>query len=53
MPAVPPYSSTTIAMCARSRRISESADRTRLLVGSCFTGRHTSPTGTAGRPGRG
>ncbi len=44
MPAVPPYSSTTMARCARSRRISDSADSTVLLVGSIFTGRHTSPT---------
>ena len=44
MPAVPPYSSTTMARCARSRRISDSADSTVLLIGSCLTGRQISPT---------
>ena len=51
MPAVPPYSSTTIARCARSRRISDSADSTLLLIGRSFTGRHTSPTSRRAGPG--
>ena len=49
IPAVPPYSSTTMARWARSRRISDRADITVLLVGSIFTGRLMSPT----RAGRG
>ena len=39
MPAVPPYSSTTIARWTRSRRISDSADSTVLLMGRNLTGR--------------
>ena len=44
MPAVPPYSSTTIAMWWPSRRISDMAGSTFLLPGSIFTSRVTSAT---------
>ena len=44
MPAVPPYSSITMARWALSRRISDRADSTVLLIGSSFTGRQISPT---------
>ena len=46
MPAVPPYSSTTMARWARSRRISDSEESTVLLIGRNFTGRAIRPTGT-------
>src|ERR1700730_8204905 len=46
MPAVPPYSSTTMARWARSRRISDSAESTVLLIGRNFTGRTIRLTGT-------
>ena len=54
MPAVPPYSSTTIARCARSFRISDRADRTVLVVGSSLTGRPdlADQARAAGRRGR-
>jgi hypothetical protein len=53
MPAVPPYSSATIARCARSRRISDRADSTVLLIGRNLIGRTTSSTSAAlsGAPG--
>ena len=51
MPALPPYSSTTTARCAPSRRISASAGRARRLSGSRSTGRARVPT--AGRRGSG
>ncbi len=44
MPAVPPYSSTTIAMWWPSRRISDIAGSTFLLAGSILTSRATSAT---------
>ena len=44
MPAVPPYSSTTIARWWPSRRISDSAGSTVFVAGSIFTGRVTSET---------
>ena len=44
MPAVPPYSSTTIARCERSRRISDRACRTRTVSGIRSTGRARSET---------
>ena len=41
-----------MARCARSRRISDSAESTVLLIGRNFTGRLIRPTGTgAGRAG--
>ena len=45
MPAVPPYSSSTMARCAAERRISVSARSTRAVSGSESTGRATSDTG--------
>ena len=53
MPAVPPYSSTTIARCARSRRISESAESTVLLIGRNLIGLTAWSTSAAlsGAPG--
>ena len=53
MPAVPPYSSTTMARWARSRRISDSEESTVLLIGRYFTGRLIWPTGTEPWPRRG
>ncbi len=50
MPAVPPYSSTTIARWWPSLRISPIASRTRLVAGSSFTGRARSRTRTACSP---
>ena len=44
MPAVPPYSSATIARCTRSRRISDSADSTVLLIGRNLIGRTATST---------
>ncbi len=38
MPAVPPYSSTTMARCWPSSRISVSVGSTRLVAGSSLTG---------------
>ena len=49
MPSVPPYSSTTIARCWFSRRISLSAVRTPAVPGSRLTSRARSPT-VAARP---
>ena len=49
MPSVPPYSSTTIARCWFSRRISLRALRTPAVPGNCFTSRARSPT-VAARP---
>ena len=46
MPSVPPYSSTTIARWWPSRRISDSAESTRLVPGSICTSRASSPTRT-------
>ena len=46
MPAVPPYSSTTMARWARSRRISDSEESTVLLIGRYFTGLLIWRTGT-------
>src|SRR5580704_13734272 len=52
IPAVPPYSSTTMARWARSLRISDRADSTILLMGRNFTGRQTSPTWRESASGR-
>ena len=49
MPSVPPYSSTTIARCWFSRRISLSAVSTPAVPGSRLTSRARSPT-VAARP---
>ncbi len=46
MPAVPPYSSSTMARCEELRRISFSARSTRTVSGIDSTGRATSDTGT-------
>ena len=45
MPAVPPYSSSTMARWRAARRISDSARSTRTVSGSADTGRATSETG--------
>ena len=44
MPAVPPYSSTTTAMCWRLACISESSASTGLESGTKWAGRMTSST---------
>ena len=44
MPAVPPYSSTTIARCWPAERISDRAGSTRLVAGKSATSRDRSPT---------
>ena len=49
IPSVPPYSSTTMARCWFSRRISLRAFRTPAVPGSRFTSRARSPT-VAARP---
>ena len=43
-PAVPPYSSTTMAMWKRSRCISRSSSATRLVSGTKWAGRASSAT---------
>ena len=50
-PAVPPYSSTTIATCTRSRCISLSRSSAGLLSGTYAAGRITSSTGTVAPAG--
>ena len=45
MPAVPPYSSSTIARWELSRRMSDSARSTRTVSGRLITGRTRSDTG--------
>lgn len=50
IPAVPPYSSTTIARWWPSRRISLIASSTFLVAGSSFTGRAISRTRRACSP---